>query len=88
MQSLTVDQVVDLLEKEECTANAIQIFKTEHIDGKAFLLLKDKDLKELGLVMGDRLKIGKLLEDIHKEESGAVMYSSTILICGSMQKWL
>lgn len=69
---MTVDQVVDLLEKEECTENAIQIFKTEHIDGKAFLLLKDKDLKELGLVMGDRLKIVKLLEDIHKEESGGV----------------
>lgn len=71
LQTATEDQLAKLL-SEEISENAIQIFKKEGIDGKAFLLLEDKNMKELKLGMGDRLKLAQLLENIRKEQSRGV----------------
>lgn len=73
MQSLqSENQVADLLRKEGFTEDVIQTFKTEYIDGEAFLLLEDNHMEKMGLKMGIRLKLAKLLENTRKELSRGV----------------
>jgi len=51
----------------------IEVFKSETIDGKAFLSLKEDDLKELGLNMGDRKH---LITEINALNRPLVAFSS------------
>ena len=73
MQSLQCEnQVENLLRKEGFTEDVIRTFRTECIDDEAFLLLEDRHMEMMGLKMGIRLKLAKLLENTRKELSRGV----------------
>ena len=62
MESLNTNQVCELLLKEGFDEEVVAVFKKNKINGKALLLLKDEDMKSLGLdAIGDRVTLQDLI---------------------------
>ena len=49
-------------------AEFVEVFKTEEVDLKSFLMLSDDDLKGMGIKLGPRLKIMALIEEQKKSK--------------------
>ena len=73
---MSARDVADLLQRHEIRQEVINQFEVNDIDGKAFILLDDDDLKNLGLKrMGDRVKVRDLIAQC-KGDAGAPAQSS------------
>lgn len=65
--SWSVDDVLDLIRTEETLVKYSDVFKTNEIDGKAFMLLTtDVLVNHMGLKIGPVLKINDLLEQVKR----------------------
>lgn len=60
---LSVSQLADILSYRGVSDDSVDKFFQEKICGSALLLLKEADIKELGVPLGDRVKLRSLLND-------------------------
>ena len=60
-ESMSVSDVAELLRHNDISQEVIEEFTDNEIDGKAFVLLDDDDLKNLGLKIGAKAKVRELI---------------------------
>ena len=64
LEVLNVDEFADYLEEEGIGEEVVKSFKENKICSATFLELQNDELKELVPVVGSRVKVRKLLENV------------------------
>jgi len=64
LEVLNVDEFADYLEEEGIGEEVVKSFKENKICGATFLELQNEELKEFVPVVGSRVKVRKLLENM------------------------
>jgi hypothetical protein len=64
LEDYSTDQVCRLLEEQikDIDADTVEGFRKNRISGKAFLALKEEDIKEIGCTLGERKSLLYLIE--------------------------
>ena len=65
MEKWSVSQVCEFLASEDFDEEVVELFRVKKIRGRVFKLLKEEDLKQLGLTaLGDRRLLIHLLQQV------------------------
>lgn len=71
---------IEFLVREGFHEDVVSSFSNNRICGRTFVQLTEDDLKELLPVIGDRVRIRQLLNEIHQVSSHKVCYLCDIMI--------
>ena len=63
----SVEEVVEYLEDKDVGAEVLDNFKTNLVNGEAFMILEEEDLKELAPLIGERTILRQILRTIKKQ---------------------
>ena len=77
MEHITIfdcDDLRDFLVKEGYHEDVVSTFSTNRICSQTFLEMTDEDLKELIPVMGDRIRVRKLLKSVVPQTLVRLLY--------------
>lgn len=86
VESWSIEGVCELLLRkiEDIDGDTIRAFTANKVNGKAFVMLTESDLRELVPKLGERKQVQKLVESLHPKPTVSVINKLATLNCSYM----